>query len=349
MIRRYLIFTLVISGGVILAASVHQPGVRAAHDDQPVSSLKFSHKFHAAQGVDDCATCHPAAETSKFSSDNLSSTHQECSSCHEEQVDNTCGYCHADPENIQAIPTLAREVRFSHEQHTAMEDVECATCHKGVIDADVITAANMPDMATCNTCHNDRKASNTCESCHTDFVTLIPADHKMSDFRRNHRDVVRLGALNTTCQTCHTETFCQQCHQPTELKSFQRRDLVSEPDGKRSTKDSPNQMTLQNVHELNYRFTHGIDAKSRRMECQSCHEVQTFCAECHSAGGNINQARFKPASHGLPGFTTLGAGSGGGLHAEEARRDIESCATCHDVEGRDPTCFTCHTEDGIIR
>ena len=55
-----------------------------------------------------------------------------------------------------------------------------------------------------------------------------------------------------------------------------------------------------------------------------------------------------PASHLKPNFTTIGVGTGGGEHAILARRDIESCVACHDVQGGDPTCITCHTDnDGI--
>jgi hypothetical protein len=134
-----------------------------------------------------------------------------------------------------------------------------------------------------------------------------------------------------------------------ELKQFGVRDLMSEPDPRRATKDDPDQTILQNVHTLNYRFSHGVDARARQAECSTCHEVQNFCVECHQAGGNINQVKFKPASHNVAGFTTLGAGTGGGLHAEEAKRDMESCIGCHDVEGQDPTCLTCHTDGGGVR
>lgn len=47
-------------------------------------------------------------------------------------------------------------------------------------------------------------------------------------------------------------------------------------------------------------------------------------------------------------FKTLGVGSGGGDHATLAKRDIERCMSCHDVNGADPTCITCHFDaDGI--
>ena len=44
----------------------------------------------------------------------------------------------------------------------------------------------------------------------------------------------------------------------------------------------------------------------------------------------------------------IGVGSGGGDHATLAKRDTERCMACHDVNGADPTCITCHFDaDGI--
>jgi hypothetical protein len=79
----------------------------------------------------------------------------------------------------------------------------------------------------------------------------------------------------------------------------------------------------------------------------SCHSEQTFCSQCHEAGSGV-AGMFKPTWHSTAGFTTAGVGSGGGLHADMARRDIESCVSCHDVQGADPVCITCHVDpDGI--
>jgi hypothetical protein len=353
MTRRYIFLAISLVVCVGLATFMNLPALTAGTalpdiGEKPESQLKFSHKFHIKDAAVDCAACHPTAATSKLSSDNLASTHDQCSTCHQDQMSNECGYCHRDPENVVARPVAERVVIFSHEAHLGMKDVECATCHKGLDETELSSAKNLPDMTTCNTCHNDRKASNLCETCHIDFVTLLPADHKQSDFLRTHRDEARLGALQTSCQTCHTESFCLQCHQGAGLKAFLPQDLSVEPRSKTSTKDSPKRMILQNVHELNYRFTHGIDARSKQTECGSCHSTESFCAQCHLAGGNITQGTFKPKSHGVPGFTTIGRGTGGGVHAEEARRDIESCMSCHDVEGRDPTCMTCHTSTGRV-
>jgi hypothetical protein len=62
----------------------------------------------------------------------------------------------------------------------------------------------------------------------------------------------------------------------------------------------------------------------------------------------VNQLKFKPATHLQAGFVAIGVGSGGGMHGTLAKRDIESCASCHDTEGADPVCITCHMDpDGI--
>lgn len=103
------------------------------------------------------------------------------------------------------------------------------------------------------------------------------------------------------------------------------------------------------MHDLNYRFTHRIDSKGKTFECQSCHQVETFCANCQAAENTDFAVRgIIPASHLKPNFFTIAVGIGGGEHAILARRDIERCTSCHDVNGSDPTCITCHLDsDGI--
>jgi hypothetical protein len=355
MIQRYLLLTVLLVFGLIAAISLHRPLLQAGgqgslHGGQDRSEIiKFSHQYHIEEAAIECGSCHPAASTSTFSSENLLGGKADCAGCHDVQDTDDCLKCHIDNTKLVKFENPVREVIFSHELHVTGQGMQCETCHAGLEKVAFSGKENMPSMATCNTCHNDREVTNTCEACHTNFTSLLPPDHLLSDFTRNHRDMTRLGALETSCQTCHTEASCQECHQGAGLKAFSPRDRVTDAGPRRSTWDSPDQTVLQNVHSLNYRFTHGIDAKARQADCASCHSTQTFCADCHSAGGNITQIRFKPASHSVAGFTTLGAGTGGGLHALEARRDIENCMSCHDVEGRDPSCFTCHADNGRVR
>jgi len=346
--RRYFVIALVVLAALVTAIARKGTVTGGWEENSDSLQLKFSHKGHIKDAGVGCEECHKAAKTSKLSSDNLRPNHDNCITCHEEQVNNTCGYCHKNPDNIEAAPPRVRSLIFSHEKHTSMKDVECVACHKGLEEVEYAGPKNMPSMETCSICHNDAKATNTCEACHTSFTNLIPPDHLKADFKREHRKMTRLGALDVSCATCHTQTFCADCHAAAGLVGIGTRDLMADPAPRGSRTESPNQLQLQMAHNLNYRFTHGIDAKSKSSECYTCHSPQEFCVRCHNTGGNITASSFKPAWHLGSDFARIGVGSGGGRHAELARRDIESCVSCHDVRGADPTCVTCHTDgDGI--
>jgi hypothetical protein len=114
--------------------------------------------------------------------------------------------------------------------------------------------------------------------------------------------------------------------------------------------DGPKQQAILKVHgDFGYRYSHGIDAKGKTNECQSCHQIETFCASCHqSENRDFALSGILPSSHLSSNFKTIGVGTGGGDHADLARRDIENCVSCHDVQGNDPTCIVCHLDsDGI--
>jgi hypothetical protein len=350
MIQRYTLFLVLLILAVAIAVATKEPLNRGDSTQDHPSALKFSHTFHVKEQGIACADCHTAAKESKSSSDHLMPTHESCQSCHEEQISNTCTYCHTNADDITPAVHPDRGLNFSHEAHAGAQNISCETCHAGLDIVDDASVANYPSMTTCTTCHSEKSVSNNCETCHTNFSSLIPADHVSTNFRKEHSKLTRVGALDVECASCHTESFCQDCHTGIELKGFfGSRDLMSDPSIRSSTKDSPKQLRLQQVHSLNYKFTHGIEVKSKDIECSSCHETQSFCVECHEAGGNITQPSFKPSTHRKAGFVTIGRGSGGGMHADLARRDLESCIGCHDVEGSDPVCLTCHTESGKVR
>ncbi|MDZ7624447.1 MAG: hypothetical protein U5J96_08410 [Ignavibacteriaceae bacterium] len=114
--------------------------------------------------------------------------------------------------------------------------------------------------------------------------------------------------------------------------------------------DGAKQQAILKVHgDFGYRYSHGIDAKGKTKECQSCHQIETFCAACHqSENRDFAMGGILPSSHLSPDFKTFGVGSGGGEHARLARRDIERCVSCHDVQGADANCIVCHLDsDGI--
>jgi hypothetical protein len=308
--------------------------------------LKFSHGKHAEAGIE-CASCHTPEKLTKNASEKMLPTHTECQSCHEKEVNETCGFCHTDENNPAALPNPVREVNFDHQMHVNDQKVECVTCHAGMDKTDYAEAQNLPAMATCNTCHNNVKATNQCEACHTNLVSLRPASHMAANFKREHARVMNGRTFDANCQSCHTEASCMECHDGTNLTKLSPFEKTGMMSPRKFGNDRPAAMSAQNVHDLNYKFTHGMDAKGRASDCQTCHKQQTFCADCHMTGSAALGGAM-PTSHEKAGFTTFGVGSGGGEHAKLAKRDIQRCAACHDVEGSDPSCITCHVDgDGV--
>jgi Cytochrome c7 and related cytochrome c len=327
-------------GGSWSADSAQQSG-----DQEKV--IKFSHQKHITELGVDCATCHAEAATSESSSDKMIPGHAVCQTCHEEQVNKTCGYCHADEKNPVPFPREVREVRFNHKKHVTDNKMECATCHVGVDKVEYASAANMPPMATCNTCHDNAKGNNQCETCHTNLATLRPASHNQGNWLKGHSTQARLNAMESQCSMCHTENYCAQCHDGSNLTALSSKEMTGMISPRTLGNDKSQVLKGQMVHDMNYRFTHGIEARGHAADCQVCHHEQAFCNDCHQ-NGSAALGGVIPTSHEAAGFVTIGVGSGGGEHARLARREIESCMSCHDVEGADPTCMRCHVDpDGI--
>jgi Cytochrome c7 and related cytochrome c len=303
--------------------------------------IKFSHQLHITQVGIDCATCHAAAKSEK-SSDKIMPGHDECGTCHSDEISSNCGFCHVNPEKPQALPSPDFEVLFNHKKHVVDQKMECTTCHVGLDKVDYASASNMPTMATCNTCHNSIAVNNQCETCHSNLATLRPVSHDEGNFLKDHAKFARLDKLDARCQSCHTDDFCSQCHDGTNLTQLTGKEATGMLSPRVLGDDNAKALAGQSVHDINYIYTHGIDAKDHETECQTCHDQQTFCNDCHTNGSQAFGGAL-PQSHQEPDFVILGVGSGGGRHAELAKRDIETCISCHDVEGQDPTCMQCHT------
>ena len=88
-------------------------------------------------------------------------------------------------------------------------------------------------------------------------------------------------------------------------------------------------------------------AKHRVNDCKSCHQPTVFCRDCHvKAGLSIEpgarqfnrtngRLRFHPKGFSsLPGQATTRV-----HHAHKARRNLESCASCHQPND----CVACHS------
>ncbi|MEG8947739.1 cytochrome c3 family protein [Rosettibacter firmus] len=310
--------------------------------------IKFSHSLH--KEIAECTTCHTKAAESISLKDRLLPEKDACATCHDVEDTDKCNTCHYEDVNEKLIQKES-ELIFNHKKHVIDQKMDCIVCHKGIEEVDYAfqSAAAFPKMNQCASCHNNQSvATNNCETCHISTVNLIPQDHQQVNFMKSHK--FSANAENAECQMCHDNDFCETCHVSTTMitESNTAKDFYV-PYSPHKFIDNTKQQQLSRVHDLNYRFTHGVDANNKSSECQTCHQVETFCAECHnSASGDFSMEGTMPASHRKSNFVTIGVGTGGGLHAELARRDIESCTSCHDIQGADPSCILCHVDnDGI--
>ena len=251
--------------------------------------------------------------------------------------------CHVDLDNLESFENPLRKFYFNHKKHVADEKIDCNTCHGDMGNIDMGNGERIPGRNQCNTCHNSLSASMECFVCHATETQFRPENHA-NNWSREHMNEIRAGSDD--CAHCHTNNYCQQCHESTDLISTKilAGDFYSPQNPQLAGQQT---LILKSVHQLNYRFVHQLDASGKEKDCRVCHETSTYCAQCHNVENNPG---IRPAWHGGPdwGALALAVGSGGGRHAELARRDIERCAACHDVQGADPTCLMCHTDfDGV--
>ena len=313
--------------------------------------IKFSHKFHLENYVD-CVDCHTAVPDATNLNDSLLPTMDDCGECHDIEDEDNCNKCHYKDIQEEFPEEKKSEVKFNHKFHLDNQKLKCTDCHTGLdkVDyaQDVPTA--LPSMESCTTCHTSQgPAPIECSNCHISTANLMPEDHKVADFIRVHKFEAKSNGEK--CETCHSNNFCENCHAATVgiTESNSKTDFYT-PYSPYKFKDDVKQQQITFKHDLNYVYNHGVDARLHKDQCQTCHQTETFCAKCHSADGQGDYALggVVPFSHTQPNFTTVGVGSGGGLHAQLAQKDIESCAACHDVEGGDANCVLCHNDsDGI--
>jgi hypothetical protein len=306
--------------------------------------LIFSHAKHLERGAL-CATCHPAATTSRSSIDNLIPTEAACRACH--PIDRAmpakvatpvaaCAGCHAAwaPDRpIERVYLTPSPLKFDHAAHVA---TPCATCHGDLRAVDLATTRQLPTMTSCLSCHARGGEERHCADCHLaklgglietrfEFGQLAPSHDGLGDdhgpgFARDHKQQAR--AVGSTCTACHDRSECVECHQG----------VVKPID----------------FHPGNYVLIHASEARRGRPDCSACHRSESFCVACHEREGVGTRSDTQFASPGQPfhpaGWATKGVGPN--RHAQEARRNVTACSSCH----REEDCITCHSaEAGGVR
>jgi hypothetical protein len=154
-----------------------QPTLGAAVSDffsvhrEPEQPLDFPHNIHAGKQIACTEYCHEAVLTGPVAG--LPSV-RTCLVCH-----NTIA---TDRPRIRQLTAMrergedfvwqrvygypaAAHVRFNHAPHIRA-DVQCTTCHGNIAEGTVARRNVDMTMGFCVNCHNERKASIDCLTCH---------------------------------------------------------------------------------------------------------------------------------------------------------------------------------------
>ena len=269
--------------------------------------LIFSHKFHQEDAGASCVDCHSAVNNSQKVSDNLLPAMETCYTCHDED-DTDCDVCHTLPDEAAEVKRITEfAVNFAHKTHID-EGQECVTCHTGIVDKENSTAGyHLPSGVVCTDCHGtsdftDEKTQ--CMACHGKEFDFKPANHTVA-WGKDHG--ISWEIESNSCSHCHSRSYCIDCHQGFNL------DRV--------------------IHPLNYRNSHGIDAKANKQNCLTCHREFSFCNDCHQI------EMVMPKNHSFASWSNT---TNGGMHAREAQYDFDYCQTCHSDANSDVVCVRCH-------
>ncbi len=291
--KKFWILVLIAGLGGVMVTLVGQ-------DYSDKNAFEFSHKQHVIEEEIECADCHGAAEQSRSGLDNLLPARSVCLDCHEqEELGNF--------DRLYAIDTYSE--KFSHQQHIAA-DVNCESCHSAVAQKTAAFPYVLPTMVECMECHEVNAVALACQTCHKPLENLRPISHTRN-FLHNHGDQARMAAMEVSadmaCAVCHSQQFCQDCHEGENLDRF--------------------------AHPLNYEFTHALEAQNKERECAVCHTERSFCVSCHRD------------NHVLPRNHTTGwvnnFPNDGGRHSVEARNDLDACISCHEQNAQ-AICQPCH-------
>lgn len=316
-------FALGALAGVLAACAGVLPFVVNTRDQ-----IRVPHGRHAKAEVD-CITCHETIfDSTSLETRNLPKQ-KKCFECHKDEQQQ-CGFCHTQPDKPLTYAARERGTKMDHAAHLERVKEDCSVCHQKLPEP-FVTEGLAPPMAACNSCHEHEVqfAKGDCEICHKDLsrypIKPVLAFSHQANYLKSHRLDARSGE---SCAQCHDESFCSECHArtvsaPVELLMAERVDRHF-------------------IHRADFESRHSIEAKADGSLCQRCHG-QSFCADCHT------QKRLTPLADTTVNPHPRGFGSdrsSPAFHGPAARRDIASCAACHD-QGAASNCVSCHKVGGI--
>lgn len=283
----------------------------------------------------------------------------------------TCATCHEAESGgwMQVVRPDSRRCVSCHaprQEHLALPDTACATCHLTLATAPKLTVARIryfpapptharPGFLTagghgklaegansaatsCATCH----ARDFCASCHVD-ASRVPVIQAMAADPRSL-------AISTTLRSPAThadpsflsrhgrmprdrESRCATCHtQESCVACHQAQPGVA---SKLLAADAGRAQGAQVVrkppasHVAGFADRHGSIASARPSSCAACH-ARTQCLDCH------RPAAGESGGYHRAGFLTT--------HPSAAFNRQTDCASCHNTQ---QFCTSCHVESGL--
>src|SRR5207253_1476236 len=190
-------------------------------------------------------------------------------------------------------------------------DVDCLACHETVYDAKTLEGDFLPKEAKCLECHKQKKADGQCNFCHLDVQHAATWPKREPRLKLDH--AAHIERVKEDCSQCHSRL--SEPHRPAPL--------------------SDGHAACLKCHDHAQQYA---DAKCAT--CQRCHSISS-CETCHErerVSAGLSTRNPHPPGWALPGS--------GAFHGDAARRNIQSCAACHD-QGDASNCVSCHKVGGI--
>jgi Cytochrome c7 and related cytochrome c len=291
--------------------------------------ILFPHARHKKAEVD-CLTCHEVVYDAKTLVGDFLPNEAKCLECHKEKKEKQeCNFCHLDVRYAEPFAKRDPKLNFDHAAHIDRVKEDCTVCHAQLSEPQHPTSITS-GHDTCFKCHEHAQqyADAKCSTCHIDLSAygLMPvaAVSHQGDFLRRHPSIAR--SAQETCGTCHEANFCLDCHAKTAMVPIEVK-LVDRPD-------------RRFIHTPDFLGRHAVEERADPASCQRCHSAST-CETCHQHSGvsaDVSPTNPHPSGWTLPGSAQF--------HGDAARRDITSCASCHD-QGAQSNCVSCHKVGGI--
>ena len=291
--------------------------------------ILFPHARHKQANVD-CITCHESVYDAKTLAGDFLPNEAKCLECHRQwKADGQCNKCHLDVSHAASWSKREPRLKMDHSAHIERVKEDCTQCHSRL--SEPRHPAPLSDgHAACLKCHDHAQqySDAQCATCHVDLasypLTPVTQVSHQGDFLRRHANVAK--SSEKSCAMCHDANYCLDCHARTAMVPIETK-LVDRPD-------------RRFIHRQDFLGRHSVDARADSTTCQRCHSVSS-CETCHEHS-RVSSGLSATSPH-PPGWSLPGSPS---FHGLAARRNIQSCAACHD-QGDNSNCVSCHRVGGI--